>query len=83
MLRSRKLPPPTAFTPGDKVRLLLSAAMLALGGVLFWRMLPLGINLQTILVCAAFIGFGIYRLRLGYARWKEYAARQQTKGNRQ
>ncbi len=81
MLRPRKLPPPTAFTFGDKMRLLLSVMMIALGVVLFARVLPLGLNVPALLVCAAFIGFGVYRLGLGYTRWKDYTQSRQTKGN--
>ncbi len=73
MLRGQKLPPAAAFTLGDKLRLASGALILLLGFALFWRLLPLGINLQTVLVSIGFIGFGIYRLGLGYSRWKEYA----------
>ncbi len=81
MLRPRKLPPPTDFTVGDKLRLVLSVVMIALGIVLFWRLLPLGLTVPAVLVCVAFVSLGIYRLWLGYTRWKEYVRLQETKGS--
>lgn len=81
MARGQKLPPPTAFTPGDKLRLASGALILLLGLVLLWRFLPLGLTLQMILVCGAFIGFGVYRLGLGYTRWRTYT-RVRTAGTR-
>ena len=82
MVGGRKLPPPTAFTLGDKVRLATGAFILLLGLVLLGRLLPLGLTPQAILVCAAFIGFGVYRLGLGLSRWKEYARLQGPRGKR-
>ncbi len=72
MAQQQRLAPPTLFTIGDKLRLATGAMILVLGIVLLWRMLPLGITWQAILVSAAFIGFGVYRLWLGYTRLKEY-----------
>ncbi len=72
MARGRKLPPPTAFTLGDKLHLATGACILLLGLVLLWRLLPLGLTLQGVIVCLAFVGFGVYRLGLGYMRLKEY-----------
>lgn len=72
MARRQKLLPPTEFTLGDKARLVMGALILLLGIALLWRTLPLGISPQTILVCGAFIGFGAYRLWLGYTRLKQF-----------
>ena len=74
MVRGKRPPPPTLFTLGDKLRLTTGALILLLGIVLLGRLLPLGVTPQAILVGAAFIGFGVYRLGLGYTRWRDYAA---------
>jgi hypothetical protein len=71
MVRQQKLLPPTQFTLGDKVRLAMGVLILLLGIALFWRTLPLGVSPQAILVSGAFIGFGVYRLWLGYTRLKQ------------
>ncbi len=82
MLRRRRLLPPAQFTLADKVRLVLGVVILMLGIVLLWRMLPLGLTPQALVVCAAFIGFGSYRLWLGYTRLREYYQEQATKPRR-
>jgi len=71
-MRKQALPPPTQFTWGDKARLVLGGIILALGVVILWRTLPLGVTLQAIIVGLAFIGFGAYRLWLGYSRLKQW-----------
>ena len=73
MLRGQKLPPATAFTVGDRLRLMTGILILVLGFVLLWRLWPLGLTPQMVLVSGAFIAFGVYRLRLGYTRWRDYA----------
>ncbi len=78
MVQRQKLLPPTQFTFGDKVRLLTGVIMLVLGIGLLWRTLPLGVSPQAVLVSAAFIGFGAYRLWLGYTRFKQY--KNETRG---
>ena len=72
MVRRQKLLPPTQFTLGDKVRLFMGALILLLGIALLWRTLPLGVSPLAILVSGAFIGFGAYRLWLGYSRLKQF-----------
>jgi hypothetical protein len=72
MMRRPSLPPPTQFTFGDKMRIALGALILLLGIVILWRTLPLGVTLQGIVVGLAFIGFGVYRLWLGYTRLKQW-----------
>jgi len=67
------LPPPTQFTLADKYRIALGAAALVLGVVILWRTVSVAISPPAILVGLAFIGFGVYRLWLGYTRlrlWK-------------
>ncbi len=70
-MRRQKLAPPTQFTLGDKLRIAMGALILLMGVVLLWRMLPLGITPQAIIVSGAFIGFGAYRLWLAYTRLKQ------------
>ncbi len=70
-MRRQKLAPPTQFTLGDKLRIAMGALILLMGVVLLWRMLPLGITLQAIIVSGAFIGFGAYRLWLAFTRLKQ------------
>ena len=71
-MRKQALPPPTQFTMGDKARLVLGGVILALGVAILWRTLPLGMTLQGIAVGLGFIGFGAYRLWLGYSRLKQW-----------
>ncbi len=77
MFHKHRLPPPTNFTLGDKLRLALGGVMILLGIVVLWRTLPIAFSLQAILVSALFIAFGTYRLWLGYTRWKAWHARKQ------
>jgi uncharacterized membrane protein len=71
-MRKQILPPPTQFTLGDKARLALGSVTLVFGVVILWRTLPLGVTPQAIVVGFAFIGFGAYRLWLGYSRLKQW-----------
>lgn len=70
-MRRQDLLWPIRFTLGDKVRLILGAMILLLGILILWRTLPFGITPQAIIIGLAFIGFGVYRLWLGYSRLKE------------
>jgi hypothetical protein len=69
-MQKHKLPPPTQFTLADKYRIALGAAALVLGIVILWRTVSVAISPPAILVGFAFIGFGVYRLWLGYTRLK-------------
>ena len=71
-MRRPNLPPPIAFTFSDKMRIAVGALILGLGIVILWRTLPLGVTPQGIVVGMAFIGFGVYRLWLGYTRLKQW-----------
>ena len=71
-MRKQVLPPPTQFTRGDKARLVLGGVILALGVVILWRTLPLGVTLHAIVVGLGFIGFGAYRLWLGCSRLRQW-----------
>lgn len=66
------LPPPIAFTFGDKLRIALGVLILLLGIVILWRTLPLGVTPQGIVVGLAFVGFGVYRLWLAYTRLRQW-----------
>ena len=72
-----RLPPPTAFTLADKYRLALGALALVLGIVILWRTVSIAISPPAILVGLAFIGFGAYRLWLGFTRLKQWTNRKQ------
>jgi uncharacterized membrane protein HdeD (DUF308 family) len=67
----RKLPPPTKFTITDKYRLVLGVIALVLGIVILWRTIAIAVSLPGLMVGIAFIGFGVYRLWLGYTRLKQ------------
>jgi hypothetical protein len=71
-MQRQKLLPPTEFTIGDKLRLATGVMILLMGIVLLYRIVPLGVPWQGVLASAAFIGFGLYRLWLGYTRLKEF-----------
>ena len=71
-MRRHNLPPPTQFTLGDKYRIALGAAAIVLGIVILWRTVSVVISPPAILVGFAFIGFGVYRLWLGYTRLKQW-----------
>ncbi len=75
-MRRKGLPPPTQFTLGDKVRLALGVLILLLGVTILLRTLPYGLNLQILIVVLAFVGFGVYRLWLGYTRLKQWNSRR-------
>lgn len=66
------LPPPTAFTLGDKYRFVLGALSLLLGGVILWRTLALAVSPPAILIGLGFVGLGVYRLWLGATRLKQW-----------
>jgi hypothetical protein len=73
---TRNLPPPIQFTLGDKYRLALGAAAIVLGVVILWRTVPVAISPPAILIGLAFIGFGVYRLWLGYTRLKQWKSKK-------
>ncbi len=70
------LPPPTQFTLADKYRVALGAAAVVLGVVILWRTVSIAISPPAILVAFAFIGFGVYRLWLGYTRLKQWKSKK-------
>ena len=72
-----RLPPPTAFTLADKYRLALGALALVLGIVILWRTVQIAISPPAVLIGLAFIGFGAYRLWLGFTRLKQWSRRKQ------
>ena len=76
-MRFRKLPPPTKFTIIDKYKLVLGVIAIALGVVILWRTIPVAISPPALMIGIAFIGFGIYRLWLGYTRLKQLRAKKE------
>ena len=70
-MRFRKLPPPTKFTIIDKYKLVLGLIAIVLGVVILWRTIPVAISPPALMMGIAFIGFGVYRLWLGYTRLKQ------------
>ncbi len=75
-MRRPMLPPPTDFTWSDRLHIALSVLILAFGIVILWRTLPLGLTVQAIVVSAAFIGFGVYRLWMAVTRLRQWKARR-------
>ena len=67
----RKLPPPTKFTMTDKYKLVLGVLALVLGVVILWRTITIAVTPPALMIGIAFIGFGVYRLWLGYTRLKQ------------
>ena len=72
----RKLPPPTKFTITDKYKLLLGVIAIVLGAVFLWRAVEIAMSVPALMVSIAFIGFGSYRLWLGYTRLKQLRAKR-------
>jgi uncharacterized membrane protein HdeD (DUF308 family) len=70
-MRFRKLPPPTKFTMTDKYKLVLGVFALVLGVVILWRTITIAVTPPALMIGIAFIGFGVYRLWLGYTRLKQ------------
>ncbi len=71
-MRSRNLPPPTQFTLKDKYQILLGGAATVLGIVILLRTMPLGFSPPAVVLGLCFIGFGVYRLWLGYTRIRQF-----------
>ena len=70
-MKFRKLPPPTKFTMTDKYKLVLGVLALVLGVVILWRTITIAVTPPALMIGIAFIGFGVYRLWLGYTRLKQ------------
>lgn len=66
----RPLPPPEQLTAQDVARLALGAIMIPLGAVILYRTLLIAFSFQAVLVGVAFIAFGLYRLALGWSRYR-------------
>lgn len=71
-MRRNRLPPPTQFTRSDKYRFVLGFAAIFLGITILWRTLAIAISPPAILVGVAFVGFGAYRLWLGFTRLQQF-----------
>jgi uncharacterized membrane protein HdeD (DUF308 family) len=55
----------------DKYKLVLGAFALVLGVVILWRTIAIAVTPPALMIGIAFIGFGVYRLWLGYTRLKQ------------
>jgi hypothetical protein len=47
-----------------------------LGAVILWRAVEIAMSVPALMVSIAFIGFGSYRLWLGYTRLKQLRAKR-------
>ncbi len=68
----RPLRQPELLTAGDVLRLILAALMIPLGGIILVRTLSLAPTVMGMLVGCSFMGFGGYRLWLGWSRYRLY-----------
>lgn len=75
-MRLNRLPPPTRFTAADKYKLALGALAIVLGAAILWRTLPVAVSPPAIAAGLAFMGFGAYRLWLGYTRLKQLGGKR-------
>ncbi|MCX6003054.1 MAG: hypothetical protein NTX46_01220 [Chloroflexi bacterium] len=48
---------------------------IVLGAVILWRTLSVSVSPPALMIGFAFIGFGVYRLWLGYMRLKQLKGR--------
>jgi uncharacterized membrane protein HdeD (DUF308 family) len=55
----------------DKYKLVLGVLALVLGVVILWRTITIAVTPPALMIGIAFIGFGVYRLWLGYTRLKQ------------
>jgi uncharacterized membrane protein HdeD (DUF308 family) len=55
----------------DKYKLVLGVLALVLGVVILWRTIAIAVTPPALMIGIAFIGFGVYRLWLGYTRLKQ------------
>ena len=78
-MRRRPLPAPEQLTTRDVLHVVLAALMAPLGVVILVRTLAIAPTVLGVLVGAAFIGFGVYRLWLAGSRYLAY--RQNKGGN--
>jgi hypothetical protein len=80
MPQSRSVPSPEKVTWADRYRLGLVGLMVALGITILIRSISAGIlTLPAILVSAAFVAFGVYRLYVGIVRYRQFIS-QHRKG---
>jgi len=77
MPERRSVPPPEKVTWADRYRLGLGVLMVALGITILIRCIAAGIiTLPAMLMSAAFVAFGVYRLYVGVVRYRQYVRRQ-------
>ena len=75
-MRPRRIvPPPEKVTWADRYRLGLGVIMVALGITILIRSIAAGIvTLPAMLMSAAFVAFGAYRLYVGIVRYRQYVS---------
>ncbi len=71
-VRRSPLPAPEEFTVADRLRIALSAVMALLGVTILVRTLSGAASALGVLAGGAFIAFGVYRLWLGWSRYRLY-----------
>ncbi len=76
-MRRRPMPLPERFTLVDKCHIALGALMLPLGITILVRTMSIAVTVPGLLVGAAFLGFGIHRLWLGWTRYQLYRQRKE------
>jgi hypothetical protein len=76
----RPLPQPEVLTPADVLRLVLALVMIPLGAAIVIRTMSTKPTALGVLAGFSFMGFGVYRLRLGWGRYRVY--RREKRENR-
>ena len=73
----RPLPAPERLTAADVLRVCFGALMIPLGITILVRMSSVAVTPLGVLAGGAFVAFGVYRLWLGWTRYRMY---RQSKG---
>jgi hypothetical protein len=68
----RPLPQPEVLTPADVLRLVLALVMIPLGAAIVIRTMSIRPTVLGVLAGFCFMGFGVYRLWLGWSRYRVY-----------
>lgn len=76
-MRRRPIVAPERFTLADKCHIGLGAMTIPLGIAILARTSAIAITVPGLLVGAAFVGFGVHRLWLGWTRYRLYRQRKE------
>jgi len=68
----RPIAAPQRFTIADACHIAFGLAMIPLGITILVRTLAIAVTVPGVLIGAAFVGFGVYRLWLGWTRYQLY-----------